>query len=660
MTEEIRNAILKLGGTPDYLRTDQLGTLIAAQFGRLSAVDSISALRGLDSTHVTRAIVTGYYAPHDGGGGIYEYDASDKQSADNGGTVIVANDAARWKLCLNGDSVTARQFGLKGDGVTDDAPANRRFLTACMAQNLNAQYTDGVYLFATTSGSNNVLIPAPSGIVMYGVGNVIFKAADGLNSTRNYGFNFIGPEGSTASNTVNGLTVRNITFDHNGANNLPRAGQTPKNAAVLVLYGSDITVEDCATVNNPGRQGFSFGTADANGTPTCSHIMVRRIRARNVAQSVPGNTVASDHSTVYVIAQDFHVFDVTCWNDSPCSVSTCVEFHGSSGHVDGIRAYNYAQLANFAALVCDTHHTTFGPDLRGEQLLGGITFWCAAGRMLDAKVTGGYFRFRYNVVSSFNALQNVAAGANFSLSFCNVDFAYEGGDQTVNIPAGLAIGNFKRLVFNRNRARGILGRALQVSTPDTTTPASIEAIGNVFEDCSNTTLGGGAYNSAIAIAPAACVFDRISISGNTAKKCKTYLWVITDAAITINELESFDNMIDASMKQTGSIGWNNPVLAPGSIQLRHTDNMPAEPSVRASVGSVILDATTGVQWERIGAGESRVGWAARSVGNAPPTTNYWSIGSRVLNAVPATGQPEGWVCVTTGTPGTWKPLANIQ
>ncbi|MEI5998938.1 hypothetical protein H3V53_17520 [Paraburkholderia bengalensis] len=38
----------------------------------------------------------------------------------------------------------------------------------------------------------------------------------------------------------------------------------------------------------------------------------------------------------------------------------------------------------------------------------------------------------------------------------------------------------------------------------------------------------------------------------------------------------------------------------------------------------------------------------------------WSVGSRVLNSAPASGQPEGWICTSTGTPGTWKSLANIQ
>lgn len=82
--------------------------------------DSIAQLRVLDHTKYTRAFVTGYYAAHDGGGGAYQYDASDTSSADNGGTIIVATDGGRWKLQAFNNMVAAEQFGAKGDRVTDD------------------------------------------------------------------------------------------------------------------------------------------------------------------------------------------------------------------------------------------------------------------------------------------------------------------------------------------------------------------------------------------------------------------------------------------------------------------------------------------------------------------------------------------------------------
>jgi hypothetical protein len=85
-------------------------------------VDSIAALRALSSGTFSRVLVTGYYAVGDRGGGEYYLDPTDTTSADNGGTIIVATDGARWKLIHRG-VVYVEQFGAKGDGTTDDSTA---------------------------------------------------------------------------------------------------------------------------------------------------------------------------------------------------------------------------------------------------------------------------------------------------------------------------------------------------------------------------------------------------------------------------------------------------------------------------------------------------------------------------------------------------------
>ncbi|MCW3657536.1 hypothetical protein K6L27_05060 [Burkholderia cenocepacia] len=102
--------------TPDLT----LSTLMKVGMNRV--VDSIQALRLLPRVLYTRAFVTGYYQPHDGGGGGYQIDPTDLTSQDNGGTIIVAADGARWKLQLTAP-ISVMQFGAKGDGVTDDAAA---------------------------------------------------------------------------------------------------------------------------------------------------------------------------------------------------------------------------------------------------------------------------------------------------------------------------------------------------------------------------------------------------------------------------------------------------------------------------------------------------------------------------------------------------------
>ncbi len=40
----------------------------------------------------------------------------------------------------------------------------------------------------------------------------------------------------------------------------------------------------------------------------------------------------------------------------------------------------------------------------------------------------------------------------------------------------------------------------------------------------------------------------------------------------------------------------------------------------------------------------------------PPTAGDWAKGDRVINRVPAAGQAQGWVCTTSGAPGTWVSM----
>lgn len=129
-----------LVGTPDG--STLTNTLL---LGLNRVADSIGALRATNHTFFSRAFVTGYYAPHDGGGGAYQYDPNDTSSADNGGTIIVAADGGRWKLQYT-SSVSVKQFGAYGDGTHDDTAVIQSALNA----GLSALYIpSGTYEIST-------------------------------------------------------------------------------------------------------------------------------------------------------------------------------------------------------------------------------------------------------------------------------------------------------------------------------------------------------------------------------------------------------------------------------------------------------------------------------------------------------------------------------
>lgn len=157
-------------GMPDGTNLAQAFTL-----GLNRVVDSIAALRATNHTFYQRAFVTGYYGPHDGGGGAYQYDPNDTSSADNGGTIIVATDGARWKLQTTG-GVSLKQFGAKGNGTSDDAPLILGWLNYLIASGSTGTVPDGTYFMAsplTVNVTGNLDVRASD--------NAIFKGGSAIS-----------------------------------------------------------------------------------------------------------------------------------------------------------------------------------------------------------------------------------------------------------------------------------------------------------------------------------------------------------------------------------------------------------------------------------------------------------------------------------------------
>jgi hypothetical protein len=106
-------------------------------------IDTIAALRAYAGVTMPLFYVVGYYAPGDGGDGLFAYVATDTASADNGGTIIVDAAGRRWHRESSGDPVRACWFGAKGDGSTDDTAALRAAITACGSGTLELQGNAG-------------------------------------------------------------------------------------------------------------------------------------------------------------------------------------------------------------------------------------------------------------------------------------------------------------------------------------------------------------------------------------------------------------------------------------------------------------------------------------------------------------------------------------
>jgi hypothetical protein len=138
------------------------GAALAGRAGQV--VDSVAAIRLLSKNSPSKtAFATAHTASLQGsGGGLYRLDLSDTASTDNNGSVIVANDGGRWKLPLG--AVNVRQFGAKGDGVTNDTAAILAAVAALSTPHNNVLYFPyGHYRTSQTinvpTGSNTLCDP---------------------------------------------------------------------------------------------------------------------------------------------------------------------------------------------------------------------------------------------------------------------------------------------------------------------------------------------------------------------------------------------------------------------------------------------------------------------------------------------------------------------
>ena len=108
--------------------------------------DSVADMRDASAVVPGMMVMTkGYYAANDGGTATYNIRAAQPGDVDDGGSIIVLDNGNVAELITNG-VVNVKQFGAKGDGVTDDTTAVKN----AVASGYNLFLPNGTYLVNDT------------------------------------------------------------------------------------------------------------------------------------------------------------------------------------------------------------------------------------------------------------------------------------------------------------------------------------------------------------------------------------------------------------------------------------------------------------------------------------------------------------------------------
>jgi hypothetical protein len=185
--------------------------------------------------------------------------------------------------------VCVREFGAKGDGITDDTMAIKAAILSLSSTGGTVFFPKGTYIVGIASAGaggylNNYILPLVSNLKLEGVGEEsVVKIKDNfLNNVDDAS----GNAHIMAGKGLDNVSIRNLTFDGNGRNNLTPAGKI-RNALFISLDANNISIENNVLKNCAGHNMIATSGEKA---------LIKNNRLSNGGHYV-GSTVENKHNT---------------------------------------------------------------------------------------------------------------------------------------------------------------------------------------------------------------------------------------------------------------------------------------------------------------------------------------------------------------------------
>lgn len=168
--------------------------------------DTVANMKSATDLKAGDMVVTkGYYEPNDGGGATYyvrEQQNNENQNQDGGVIHLLENELVS-EMIVDKDTINVKQFGAKGDGVTDDYSAIFNALTS----SYNVEFDKSTYAISQNIELNNV-----QNLVIYGN----FATIKMLQGTRDTEFPSNEEPAELHLTNCKNIMINELTADVNG------------------------------------------------------------------------------------------------------------------------------------------------------------------------------------------------------------------------------------------------------------------------------------------------------------------------------------------------------------------------------------------------------------------------------------------------------------
>lgn len=551
-------------------------------------------------------------------------------------------------------TVSVEDFGAVGDGIVDDTDAIQNAINALATDGGILYFGPKTYLVEQTGGNfaleikSKIKFQGVSGATTILLGNAatdcgIFGSNSAINNIYFDGITFDGNNGSVAANTfgfkvpnIATFVVTNCTFQGLNKDGI-LAGET--------TLAQNVVVDNCI-FNADGSTGNGVRVYHNEGLTINSCRFFQYIASPIDTNPTSGSNV----QTYAIITNNYLENDSLNWLPGYSSISLLVD-----------------------RVLCE-----------GNTVIGG-----------------GYI-----VVHDY-------AGSGQTTR----DYRIIGNTILDTVSLGIAVnqGENSDIVISGNNIKGCLSSGIQIVNPNappytTTNPVIIS--NNIIEDTNTNTVYTNTNQPACILLQQA---NNVLITGNQCIAPRfAGIWVAGSSDVVIEGNYIVDQKGYAASNFTTFNGGGivvspgggsytvsvNNVMINGNFVYNFLTTLSGSPSANVRVGgiSVFSDATPtytvsnititnnlvnqgygiGIQTYTLESVYINGNYITNTVGtlvdtssvyrlsngqigaySAAPTTGTWERGSVVYNSAPSAGGTVGWVCVTAGTPGTWKTFGSI-